>query len=211
MRFFSVAFEKIFSTFEIMLFDTKNLSEDDCFKLMDSVIVPRPIAWILTKNKEGRVNLAPFSWFNLINDDPPMLAVSIARREDNGEKKDTWRNVEDTGSFVVHMPSVEHKGDLLKSAEAFPYGESETDCLNLPLAKESNWDLPRLAFAPVALLCRRWKIIPLNERDSIALILGEIQSVYVSDDFILPDGSMNVATLNPLSQGNGFRGLGQMV
>jgi Conserved protein/domain typically associated with flavoprotein oxygenases, DIM6/NTAB family len=85
-----------------MELDVKNLSSDELYDILVDWVAPRPIAWVSTLSKEGVINLAPFSFFNLVCDQPPVLMLSISKKED-GTRKDTARNILDSGEFVVNF------------------------------------------------------------------------------------------------------------
>jgi len=85
-----------------MLVDPATLGGRDLYRLMISCIAPRPIAFVTTLSREGVTNLAPFSFFNGVSSDPPVISIAVGARRD-GSKKDTWRNIEETGEFVVNV------------------------------------------------------------------------------------------------------------
>ena len=85
-----------------MLFDFATISPQDRYKLLVSTVVPRPIAWVVTQDPQGRLNAAPFSFFNAFSQDPPMVIIGIGGRQP-GDAKDTGRNIRETGEFVVNL------------------------------------------------------------------------------------------------------------
>ncbi len=194
-----------------MHYDMAKLPSEKSLTLINSVIIPRPIAWVLSRNTNGSLNLAPFAWFNVVNDEPPTLLLSISYREDAGEKKDTWRNIENEGHFVVHIPSSDCVKAVVESSNPLPYGVSEVEKADFKTVQEVGWSLPRLACAKVALLCHRQKIIPLGEKGAIALILGEIKAAWIDDSVLDGEGNVIADKLDPLSHGGGFRKLGETV
>ena len=90
----------------VLAFDPNNQTERDNYKLLIGTVIPRPIAFITTKSKEGIVNAAPFSYFNIAATEPPMLSVSLQRK--NGAHKDTAKNIIETGEFVIHIVDVDN-------------------------------------------------------------------------------------------------------
>lgn len=124
----------------------------EVYRLLSSVVIPRPIAWILTAGPKGRLNLAPFSSFMGIFG-PPLLAVAFGRRRD-GSLKDTHRNLRETGEAVVHLAGASCLEALHASGEDLPPEESEVERLGLATVPSLKVKPPRLASAPVALECR---------------------------------------------------------
>ncbi len=176
---------------------------------MTQTIIPRPVAWVLSEHENGKYNLAPFSYFNAVCSEPPILSISVGHKKD-GFKKDTWLNIELRSHFVVHIPRVHHVHHVLQSAESLPQGESEIDQCGLDLADFDGLPLPRLATAPIAYYCKKYDIVPLGVGPQ-ALILGEIYKVYLAEDIItgtnasrVPEISSNA--INPLARlgANGF-------
>lgn len=132
--------------------DLESARSRDIYRLLSSVVIPRPIAWILTADREGRLNLAPFSSFMGIFG-PPLLAVAFGRRRD-GSLKDTHRNLRDTGEAVVHLAGDASLTALHASGEDLPPAASEVERLGLATAPSLKVKPPRLVEAPVALECR---------------------------------------------------------
>ena len=87
-----------------MNFDFSELSTTNAFKLLSSVVVPRPIAWVVSQSAQGQRNAAPFSFFNVVSSDPPIVALGIGPR--GGQLKDTSRNILETGEFVINLVSA---------------------------------------------------------------------------------------------------------
>ena len=161
-----------------------NLSSEEltpivCYKLMSSLIIPRPIAWITTRNEDGGINAAPFSFFNGVAATPPTVAVSIARRRGRG--KDTTRNIEREGVFVINLVDRARLEAMNRTATEYPYGVSEPEVLGLPLVPMEPDAPARLADTVAALSCRLERIIPVGD-PPVAHILGRIRSFYLHED-----------------------------
>lgn len=183
------------------IIDPQTQTSKTLYHLMVQSILPRPIAWVLTRNKNETFNLAPFSFFNGICSDPPILMISVGHKEPH-VKKDTWTNIENSGDFVVHIPSVVDRADVAASAEVLDYGESEIDRLNLETVTESGWPLPRLKLCKAAFLCGRHQIIEVGNKPQ-GLILGEIKSVWLEDAAHKWDGERLVideSIIDPLAR-----------
>lgn len=169
-----------------MLIQSCDKKPSELYHLMVQMIVPRPIAWILTENKSGSFNLAPFSYFNGVSSDPPILSFSVGKKK-SGEKKDTWKNLERTGSFVVHIPSVPHAETVTNSADELEYGESEIEKLALEIETPAGWKLPRLKETKIAMFCDVHQVIEVGNKPQ-GLVLGEIKSIWLSDETAKAEG-----------------------
>jgi flavin reductase (DIM6/NTAB) family NADH-FMN oxidoreductase RutF len=173
-----------------------DLDASAAYRLLVGVVVPRPIAWITTSSRLELVNAAPFSCYTFVCNDPPMLAINIGRRD--GELKDTARNIDETGEFVVNVVSE----DLIEamhatSAEADP-ALSEVDALGLQLAPSRVVRTPRLARSPVALECRLDRVIELG-RFRNGLVLGRIVHWHISDT-LYDEGKIDSEKLRPVAR-----------
>ncbi|MEI6830770.1 MAG: flavin reductase family protein [Synechococcaceae cyanobacterium ELA445] len=157
--------------------DPSGQSKSDTYRLITNLVVPRPIAWITSQSDAGVVNLAPFSYFNVFGSDPPYVAVGIGRR-DNGEPKDTARNIEETGAFVIHLVTEELIGAMNLSAADFPPDQSELEAAGLALAPGERIQVPRLTAAPASLECRLHQVVPLGANQ---LFIAEVVLFHLAD------------------------------
>lgn len=160
-----------------MQFDPNTLSARDCYRLLISCIIPRPIAFVTTLSREGVSNLAPFSFFNGVTSDPPVISIAIARKRD-GSKKDTWRNIEETGEFVVNVVVSGLMDGVITGAKELPHNVSELDLAGLQSVPSVLVRPPRLAASPVNLECKLLQIVEVEET---ALILGRVVLFHASD------------------------------
>ncbi|PIE01742.1 MAG: protein/domain typically associated with flavoprotein oxygenase, DIM6/NTAB family protein [Acidobacteria bacterium] len=186
---------------ENMQIDFNQLSKSQKYYLMTQVILPRPIAWVLSEHANSKLNLAPFSYFNGVSSEPPLLMISVGRKRD-GSPKDTWTNILERRHFVVHLASQQDKQALEASAFSYDRGISECQELNLKTSPMANASLPRLTNARVALFCHLYKILEVGE-GSQALILGQIESSYVDDSCIEVDNrkmTIDPEKLDPLGR-----------
>lgn len=167
-----------------MLFDINTMAAKPRYNLLTSLIVPRPIAWVTTTNRAGRVNAAPFSFFNLMSGTPPIVVLGIGTRA--GYPKDTSRNIIETGEFVVNTVTVDHLEAMNITAIDFEPDVNEIAEAGLDTIPSHQVAPPRIAGSPAALECRfRHSIAIGHNRD---LFIGEIVYAYVDDDAILdPD------------------------
>ncbi len=170
-----------------MEFSVSKLDEDTLYKLILGLVVPRPIGWVSTVSKEGIYNIAPFSFFNAVNDFPPVLMLSISNR-DEGTLKDTVKNILDTKEFVVNMVSEELFEKMLITAEEFPKEVDEFKKAGLTPEKSKTVLAPRIKEAKVSFECKLYKYVPVYD---MHMILGEVIHIKVSDEIIKEDFSID--------------------
>ncbi len=165
-------------------FDLLHMDEDIRYELLISSVIPRPIAWVMTKGKNNYLNLAPFSFFNLITSDPPLLFLSIGRRDEN-ILKDTTRNILENKEFVVNIPSKEFAKLIKLTGKALPYGESEVEKFNIPVESSFCVSVPRVKNIPFALECILEKHFTLGDsKDPMDIIIGKILYVYADKNYL---------------------------
>ena len=190
-----------------MIIDPQAISPGSMYHFMNSVVVPRPIAFVSTVGENGQFNVAPFSYFNAIANRPPLIGISILQRPDR--PKDTLRNIRHTGDFVVnvvdealHARSVEASGDWPQDVDEFGI----TGLTPVP----SDWVRPpRVGESPVSLECRLHREIELG---NVSLVVGEIVRAHARDD-VLTDGRVDPAKLRPVGRlsGDGYAYMGRLV
>jgi flavin reductase (DIM6/NTAB) family NADH-FMN oxidoreductase RutF len=134
-----------------MLFELAKLPPRDGYKLLSATIVPRPIAWVVSSSPQGQLNAAPFSFFNLFSDDPPVVCVGIMGR--NGEFKDTTVNIQATREFVINLVPKRLVHKMNETAAELDYGINELEQAGLSTVPSSLVSVPRIAESPVALEC----------------------------------------------------------
>jgi len=134
-------------------FDPALQSKADNYKLLTNLVIPRPIAWVTSQSQSGIVNLAPFSFFNAVGSNPLYLVISAGKR-DNGELKDTEKNILSSGEFVVNMVTEELFDAMNISAADFPSDQSELEATGLETAPCVHIKTPRVAKAQVSLECK---------------------------------------------------------
>lgn len=140
----------------------------DGYKLLSSLVMPRPIAWVLTQNAEGVRNAAPFSFFNLLSTDPPLLALGFSAASDRNSK-DTLANIRATGELVVHTVSEGNADAMNETAIDAPRGVDETALAGLALEPSVQVAPPRIAQSPAALECRLHQEIDTGKGSTIVL------------------------------------------
>jgi flavin reductase (DIM6/NTAB) family NADH-FMN oxidoreductase RutF len=150
------------------------------YPILASLIVPRPIAWVTTLNDNGTVNAAPFSFFNVFGDDPPLVIFAPGDRAD-GTPKDSARNAKRTGEFVVNLVDESLAQVMNRTSAPHPPGVSEIEHEGLTVVASSVVAPPRIAAAPASLEC---KVHSIQEIGSNRLVLGIIHRVHVRDEII---------------------------
>ncbi len=165
-------------------FDFMSLTAREAYKIMIGTIVPRPIAWVTTISTDGVVNAAPYSFFNCLSADPPILALGIENKPDRSFK-DTAYNIRMTECFTVNIVDRANLEAMAKTAAAFDYGVDELEMAGLTAAPGSKVASPRIAEAPVAFECERYLGIAVSSAREI--ILGRIVMAHVRDDIIDPE------------------------
>lgn len=173
-----------------MEFDFEALAADDRYKILTSTIVPRPIAWVTTLSKNGVRNAAPFSFFNALSKEPPLLALGIMADGD-GSMKDTARNILDTREYVINLvPRTAAQSMNLTSIDA-PSDVDELALAKLETRPSLKVKPERIAISSVAFECRLHTPIELSNQ---LIALGEIVQAHVADAFILDAAKFYVDT-----------------
>ena len=162
-----------------MDYAASELTPRERYKVLTSFILPRPIAWVTSVGPTGIVNAAPFSFFNVFCEDPP-LCMFAANRKPNGQDKDTFLNIQRTGEFVVNIADEPLARAMHESSGDFPPETGEPDYLGLKLAPSTRIAVPRLADTPWAMECKLWKLIDVN--DDRRLIMGEGIHFHIRDE-----------------------------
>jgi len=153
------------------------------YKLLIGLVIPRPIAWVSTWSENGLANCAPFSFFNVISEDPPLCILSFNWRSD-GTMKHTLKNIRRTGEFVVNLADEGTANAMHLSATELPEGESEFERYGLTPAPAQRVKQPRIAEAAASLECRVERRIDFGpERE---MVVGEILLVHARDGIIDP-------------------------
>ncbi|TYL48254.1 flavin reductase family protein [Marinomonas sp. IMCC 4694] len=183
-----------------MRFQFDQLSGNQRYHLITQTITPRPIAWILTKNENASVNIAPFSYFAPLSSDPALLVVSIGNKTSE-EQKDTKQNLLREKECVLHIPSGDLMNAVNQSAAPLPYGDSELPTTGLSLC-DFTQTLPRIKEAKVALHCRLFDTHTLGHASFHAVYL-EILDLYVEDSLVTEENNrifIDNQKLNPLAR-----------
>ncbi len=168
-----------------------------------SCVVPRPIGWFTSLDEAGRVNLAPYSFFNALASDPPMVMFSAnGIKIEESRAKDSVTNVEATGEFVANLVTWELREQMVLTSAPLAHGEAENSFAGLELTPSSMVAPPRVAAAPINMECRLWKVIELpcgtpGERNT--MVIGEVIGIHI-DDAIIVDGLVDLTLVKPVAR-----------
>ncbi|MFJ7747440.1 flavin reductase family protein [Peribacillus sp. NPDC097295] len=190
----------------------ENLSERENYKFLTGSIIPRPIALITTQSHTGVINVAPFSFFNIVSSSPPMLSVSVQRKK--GVQKDTARNALKSREFVVHITDEDIIEDVNQTAAELPPGDSELFLTKFTAIPSEKVSVPGLQEAKVRLECILEQAIPLagsGDNPGCDLLIGRIVCYHI-DEGIYDKGRIDPSGLKPVARlaGQTYTKLGEL-
>lgn len=171
-----------------MQFDFEGLPPADRYKLLLATVLPRPIAWITSKDASGAINAAPFSFFNVFGSDPATVGIGIGSRSSR-EPKDTRANIRATEQFVVNLVPYRLAEQMRVTSIAFPKGVEEPAKAGLKLIASERVDVPRIADAPVSMECTFMQEINLG---GFSLVLGKISMIHVVDTAVKDPARLHI-------------------
>lgn len=183
-----------------MILDPGAVSQGSFYQFMIGVVVPRPIAFVSTVNPAGQANVAPFSFFNALSSQPPLLGISINRRGDS--PKDSLRNIESAREFVVNMVDEALASRMVQASGDWAPEVDEFQLAGLTPIPSDLIKPPRVGESPVSMECRLHKLIELG---TTTFVVGEILRAHVKDA-VLTAGRVDIAKLRPLGRlgGDGY-------
>ncbi len=174
-----------------------DLSPRDVYRLLISSVVPRPIGWVSTIGLDGTLNLAPFSFFNAVGGNPPTVVISVGQRQ--GDPKDTFRNIRDTGEFVVNIVTEELAAAMNESAGEWAYHVDEFERAQVTPALSIEVKPPRVAESPISMEVKMTQIIPVDDTH-YTLILGRVVRFHIREELLRPNGLIDADKLRPLAR-----------
>lgn len=186
-----------------MYYETDRNDHGLRYNPLKACVAPRPIGWMTTMNAAGLVNLAPFSFFNLLSYDPPFVMFSAGTHEADGGKKDTVSNVEATGEFVYNMATWAQKDQMNTSALIIERGVDEMSAAGLEPLPSRLVKPPRVRGSPVHFECRLHQVIALPGRKPSSehqLVIGRVVAVHIDDAAIGGDGLIDLVKLRPIAR-----------
>ena len=173
------------------------------FTPLKSCVVPRPIGWISTLGRDGRVNLAPFSQFNLVSFEPGYLMFSAGGQHPDGHRKDTLINCEETGEFVYNMATYDLRAAVSLTAKIRDSSVDEMKRAGLTPAPSRRVKPPRVAECPVTIECTYYTTMVLPGHTMMtnhAMVVGRVVGVHIHDDCIGADGKIDILKIRPLAR-----------
>lgn len=192
---------------EFIELDPKALTIPERYKLLIGTVVPRPIALVSTRSSEGQLNLAPFSYFNVVCTDPPTILFCPNTRGTDGEKKDTLVNIEQTGEFVVNIVSEAMTPQMNQTAAEYSYGINEFEKSGLTPVPSVIVKPPRVLESPASFECKLQQVIQVGngQRGSGYVVLGDIVRFHYRAD-VYDNGHILIDKLKPVARlaGNAY-------
>ena len=197
-----------------MHIDLSTLSPNQVYFSMIQSVLPRPVAWVLSENENSSYNLAPFSYFNAVCSNPPMIMLSIGKKPD-GSIKDSRVNIEARKQFVVHIAHREMAKHVTATSASLAAGESELEKEGLKTAPFEGFRIPRLADCRIAFACEYDTTHELGP-DKQGMILATVKHIYLSDDVAIHDGKRLVidpTAVDPIARlgGNDYTTFGKVI
>lgn len=185
--------------------------ERDNYKLMIGSIIPRPIAFVTSLAEDGTLNGAPFSYFNIVSSNPPMISISVQRKEK--ERKDTTRNILNSKEFVVHIVDEENVTLINKTAANLRPNESEITAAGLTEMPSTIVTVPGVEEAKIRMECTLEQVVVLGDENAPGcdLIIGKVVQFHVSKE-IYEDGKINPRGLGAVSRlaGQSYAKIGEI-
>jgi flavin reductase (DIM6/NTAB) family NADH-FMN oxidoreductase RutF len=186
-----------------MYYETDRNNHGLRYNPLKACVVPRPIGWLTTISAAGVVNLAPFSFFNLLSYDPPFVLFSAGVHEADGGKKDTVTNVEATGEFVYNMATWAQKEQVSRTAFIVDRGVDEMAATGLEPLPSRLVRPPRVKGSPVQFECRLHQIVILPGRQPSSehhVVIGRVVAVHIDDAALTADGRIDVLEMRPIAR-----------
>lgn len=168
----------------MLSFDPKNNTERENYKLLIGTIIPRPIAFVTSIGADGTINGAPFSYFNIVSSNPPLISLAIQRK--NGQLKDTARNILQNKEFVIHIVDEENVEQINKTAASLPPTQSEIEVAGLTIVDSDEISVPGIKESKVRYECCLEQVVELGENGDtgVELIIGKVLKFHIHEDII---------------------------
>lgn len=186
-----------------MFYDTAMNDHGLPFNPFKSCVIPRPIGWVSTISHDGIVNLAPFSMFNQLGYDPPIVMFSGSCRPGTGQHKDSVTNAEETGEFVVNMATWELRDQVAATSRFVEPDVDEFQVAGLTKVPSRMVAPPRVSESPIHLECQYHSTmtLPANRRESVhRVVVGRVIGIHIRDDVLGDDGKIDVLAIRPLAR-----------
>lgn len=195
-----------------MQFDPQEIEQKTIYKLLSGIVIPRPIGWISSISEEGITNLAPFSFFNAVGDDPPHVMFSAGRGATSNQ--DTLNNVLNTKQFVVNMVTEELVEQMNRTAQGIPPHESEFEFANLTPIPSIKIKPPRVKESPITMECELVHHYTLEDHKfgGSTILVGRIVLFHVAENMLLESHKINQENYQPISRlaGSNYSKIGEI-
>lgn len=178
---------------------TDELSTREAYLLLSSCVLPRPIAWVTSVSSSGIVNAAPFSFFNVVSTDPPMVMIAVSKRK--GDPKDTSRNISESRTFVVNIVNESLAETMDLTSADFPESVSEIERAGLTLAPSARIPVPGILLSPIRLECKLHTQLEIGNAPT-DMIIGEVVAIHV-DDEVMTGGRIDARKLKAIGRLSG--------
>lgn len=188
--------------------DPVTLTERENYKFLIGSIIPRPVAFVTTVSEDGILNGAPFSYFNIVSSNPPMISLSIQRKD--GQHKDTARNILQSKEFVVHIVDEENVGQINETAASLPPEQSEVELANLTPIDSVKVTTPGVKEAKIRMECVLEHALELGEQ-STDFIIGKVVQFHIKEE-LYSKGRIDQTGLAAISRlaGNDYAKIGEV-
>jgi flavin reductase (DIM6/NTAB) family NADH-FMN oxidoreductase RutF len=186
-----------------MYYETDKNDHGLRYNPLKACVVPRPIGWITTMSAAGVVNLAPFSFFNVLSYDPPFVMFSAGSHEEDGGKKDSVVNVQATGEFVYNMATWAQRAQMNQTASIVERGIDEMAAAGLDPLPSRLVRPPRVKGSPVQFECRLHQIVMLPGHKPSSehhVVIGRVVAVHIDDAALTADGRVDVVKIRPIAR-----------
>ncbi len=195
-----------------MQFDPQELEQTAIYKLLTGIVIPRPIGWISTINEDGIHNLAPFSYFNAVGDDPPHVMFSTVHS--NNLNKDTLNNVLATKQFVVNMVTEDLVEQMNLTSQPIAANESEFELAGLTPIASSLVKPPRVKECKITMECEMVHHYKLenSKTGGATIVIGKIVLFHIDESALLENYKINLDTYKPIARlaGSNYSKLGEI-
>jgi len=195
----------------LLSIDPSMIGERDNYKLLIGSIIPRPIAFVTTLSADGTLNGAPFSYFNIVSSNPPLISLSIQRT--GGKRKDTARNIIESKEFVVHIVDEDNVDKINETAASLPSDQSEITLAGLTAIASQKVKVPGIKEAKIRMECTLEHVLELGGINSPGcdLIIGKVVQYHIEDE-ITENGRIDPHGLKAVSRlaGNSYAKIGEI-
>lgn len=184
-----------------MKIDPITLQKIDIYKLLIGSVLPRPIAWVTSMNSDGTINAAPFSFYNIVATDPPLISISCMRKP-GGIMKDTAFNITKEKEFVVHVVDESNVAVVNDTSIDFPAGISEVEQFNLTMLPSEKVRVPRIAQSKIQMECKLFQMQSLGGSEAepnTDFIIGEVVYFHIEDS-LYNQGKIDLDLLEPVGR-----------